>query len=82
MQPLAAAFQFGEDVSSVCSTATPGNEFPYKSGSQETERIAVETTAPDNRGQLPGSLFSIHHNHGPFLSWLSLVGVGGAGAAR
>ena len=36
MQPLAVAFQFGEDVSSVRSRATPGNELPYKS-SAETE---------------------------------------------
>jgi hypothetical protein len=42
MQPLAAAFRFGEDGSSLRPTATPGNEFPYQSGSQETERIAVE----------------------------------------
>jgi hypothetical protein len=44
MQPLATAFPFGEDASSVRPTATPGNEFPYKSGSQETAKIAVERT--------------------------------------
>jgi hypothetical protein len=37
MQPLAAAFQFGEDVPSVRSAVTPDNDFPYKSDSQETE---------------------------------------------